>query len=368
MGARRHILYAWPLSLYSGKTRAYLRYKGIPFVEKDIHLWTLATIKQHTGAKVMPVVVTPEGEWLQDTSHIMDVLEARYQAAPVQPSTPRQRMAAMLLEAWGDEFWLPSAMHYRWNFPENFSQLFQPEAGNHLLPFAPRFAKNAAADKAANLMRSYLGTLGVVPAQLGQIEAWTTTLCDALNAHFATLPYLLGTRPCTGDFGLIGPLFAHLGRDPYPARELIAPRQHLQAWIARMQRPEHPRGGNFLPDDEVPATLTPIFNSIFGEFWPQLEATLVHLHDQLPGLSTGQAFKRSLGVVEFPLHGKTFRRTAAPYSLWMAQRVLDAYTALSATDRAVASRWLESVGGGTAMQLQIRPRLKRRALHVLPEQ
>ena len=367
MSDQTYRLYAWPLSLYSGKTRAYLRYKGIHFVEKSISLFTFAEIKKHTGAKVMPVVVTPEGEWLQDSSHIIDVLEARFPSAPVLPATPRQRMASMLLEAWGDEFWLPSAMHYRWNFPENYKDLFEPEAGKHLLPFAPRFARNAAAEKAARLMRSYLPLLGVVPAQLSAVEAWTTALCDALDSHFAHHRYLLGSKPCTGDFGLIGPLFAHLGRDPYPARTLIAPRKHLQAWVARMQRPEHPRGGHFLPDDEVPASLGPMLDSVFQEFLPCLQKTLLQVQDAAVALAPGQAFKRSMGSIEFPLGGTLFRRNAMPYSLWMAQRALDGYRQLSAIDRKQAGNWLEEVGGSAMLDLAITPRLARRGLHVLPE-
>src|SRR3546814_7047902 len=86
-------------------------------------------IPAKTGAMVMPVVVTPEGEWLQDTTHIVDVLEQRFPDAPVLPATPRQRIVAELLEMWADEWWIPAAMHYRWSFPENYL-LFEADAGN----------------------------------------------------------------------------------------------------------------------------------------------------------------------------------------------------------------------------------------------
>ncbi|HVT36549.1 MAG TPA: glutathione S-transferase N-terminal domain-containing protein, partial [Nevskiaceae bacterium] len=130
MNENFYTLYAWPMSYYSGKSRAYLRYKAVPHAEKPLRIWTFRKVKRKTGATVMPVVVTPDGDWLQDTSHIMDVLEPRFPRAPVLPATPRQRVAALILEAWGDEFWLPSAMHYRWSFPENFRTVFQPEGGD----------------------------------------------------------------------------------------------------------------------------------------------------------------------------------------------------------------------------------------------
>lgn len=365
--SKKYTLYAWPLSYYSGKARAYLRYKAIPHVEKPVRFWTMKTIKKKTGATVMPVVVTPEGEWLQDTSYIMDRLEQRFSSASVVPSTPKQRLAAFILEAWGDEFWLPSAMHYRWSFHENFVKLFQPEGGHDLMPFAPRWIKDRLIDRGARQMRSFLPGLGVEKSQFGVIEAWTEETLDQLETHFSRLPYLLGTKPSYGDFGLIGALFAHLGRDPYPKRVLIEPRPHLKAWIARMQEPPQPMGGEFLPDDEIPETLNPIFKSIFHEFWPCLEQTQAELVRALPKLTPGRGFSRVMGEITFPMGKTMFKRRAMPFSLWMAQRALDAYQALSKSEATAVDAWLATVGGAQAMQLQIKPRLKRMALHVAPE-
>lgn len=361
-------LYGWELSLYSGKTRAYLRHKNIPFREKRVTLWDMREISRRVGASVMPVVVTPEGEWLQDTSAIIDTLESRFPEAPAVPATPRQRLAACLLEAWGDEFWLPSAMHYRWNFPENYEALFRREGGDNLLPFAPRFLKDRFIATVADRMRSFLPGLGVVPAQQAAIERWTQAMCDALDAHFAQHDYLLGARPSLGDYGLVGPLYAHLGRDPYPARELIAPRRHLAAWAQRMLHPpQPPTRGEFLAGDAVPETLNPLFASIFGGFWAYLRTTLDEVEKATPRLAPGRAYRRALGTVEIALvEGEPFRLAARPYSLWMAQRALDVHAALDAGDRATVDAWLASVGAGDAMQLRI-PRLKRLALHVGPE-
>jgi len=363
----RYVFYAWPLSYYSGKLRAYLNYKQIPYVEKPPRVWTFNKLKEKTGAGAIPVLVTPEGEWLQDTAHIIDRLEQTFPQSPVEPASPRQRVAAHILEAWGDEFWVPSAMHYRWSFPENFTKLFQREAGDFLVPFAPRFVKDRLALKPASLMRSFVPGLGVTPAQNPIIEEWTESMLDHLDAHFAKLPYLLGTRPSRGDFGLIGPLFAHLGRDPYPKRVLIGPRRNLKAWIERMQSPQAPLGGEFLAGDEIPQTLAAIFAAIFAEFWPFLARTQDEVAKALPTLQPGRGFRRSLGEIEFPTAGKPFKRLATPFSLWKIQRALDTYRALSAPAKASADAWLATVGGASAMQLSIKPRLKRIALHVAPE-
>lgn len=362
-----YTLYAWQSSYYSGKARAYLRYKRIPYAEKPVRLWTMRTIQKRVGARVMPVVVTPEGQWLQDTSTIIDVLEQRYPDNPVVPATPVQRVAALLLEAWSDEFWLAPAMHYRWNFPENYSNSFRPEEGDNLLPGFPRLVKNRAIGQVADMLRGYLPGLGVTPSQFALIEHWTCAMLDALDTHFKDLPYLLGHQPCIGDFGLIGPLYAHLGRDPYPARELIEPRPYLKAWIMRMHEPGAANDGALLPADAVPDTLLPLFESVFGEFWPQLIATQDRVEQMLPSISPGHGFRRQLGEIRIPLSGGSFGMNARPFSLWMAQRPLDAYHALSPTGQDQVQQWLATVGGTGAMDLVIRPRLQRTALHVAPE-
>lgn len=363
---RPYLHYAWEISLYSGKTRAYLRYKGIPFVEKNIHLWTMPTIQKKVGAQVMPVVVTPEGEWLQDTSHIIDVLEQRFPNAPVVPATPRQKMASSLIEAWADEYWLPTAMHFRWSYPENFRDLFQPEVGDNLLPFMPRFIKNRAVTKVATLLRSYLPGVGVVPGQHEIIERWTHEQLDLLDTHFGQYAYLLGSKPCLGDFGLIGPLYAHLGRDPWPARELIAKRPNLLAWVRRMMNPPQPQAGNFLADDAIPDTLLPLFKSVFADFWPQLELTLGEMERTRSSLKPDRGWSRMLGMIDVPMGNATLRVGARPFSLWMAQRSLDTFRALPAAEQASVHDWLESIGAGDAMKLAI-PRLRQVALRVAPE-
>src|SRR3546814_4112507 len=84
-------------------------------------------------------------------------------------------------------------MHYRWSFPENYL-LFEADAGNALLPGFPRFAKNRLAAYVASTLRGYLPSVGVVPAQFAVMERWTENMLDALDRHFAILPFLLGSR------------------------------------------------------------------------------------------------------------------------------------------------------------------------------
>lgn len=365
--SKPYVMHGWHLSFFSGKTRAYLRYKGVPFVDHEVDAYTLMwKIPRKTGATVMPVVVTPEGEWLQDSKHIVDVLERRFPQKPVMPATPRQRIAAQLLEAWADEWWIPVAMHYRWVYPENYP-LFESDGGNALLPGFPRFLKNRMVAYAANKMRGYLPSVGIVPEQYAVMERWTENMLDALERHFAAMPYLFGTQPSIADFALLGPMYGHLARDPMPKRELIAPRPHLKAWVERMNAaPSQP--GAFLADDQIPDTLQPVFDAVFKEFYPMVVGIRDELRKALPTLPPERPrIPRVLGMIEFPMGDGRYRRAAMPYTLWMMQRIFDDYRGLDDGERASVDAWLQEQGAPDAMRLDIGVRLKRVGLHVAVE-
>ena len=72
-------LYAAEVSYFSAKVRPAFRLKRVPHVEI---LPTPAAyreiIRPRTGLAMIPVVVTPEDETWQDSSDILDALEARY--------------------------------------------------------------------------------------------------------------------------------------------------------------------------------------------------------------------------------------------------------------------------------------------------
>jgi glutathione S-transferase-like protein len=75
----KHILYGTEFSLYSGKARCYLRYKRIPYDEVLSSLGVnRETIIPKTGIRVIPVVKTPDGRNLQNTSNIIDSLEKSF--------------------------------------------------------------------------------------------------------------------------------------------------------------------------------------------------------------------------------------------------------------------------------------------------
>ena len=102
-------------SYFTGKARPALRAKRLYFEEILPTPEAYREILQRTGMMFIPVVVTPEDETWQDTSDIIDALEARFPEPALIPATPVQRIVSYLFEVYADEFMLLPAMHYRWS-------------------------------------------------------------------------------------------------------------------------------------------------------------------------------------------------------------------------------------------------------------
>jgi glutathione S-transferase len=352
------VLYGWHLSYFSGKVRCYLQHKKIPFTDTPVDYWTLTRrIERRFGIPVMPVVVSPKGEWLQDSSAIIDRLENEFPDRSVIPTTPVQRFAAYLLETWGDEWWIPIAMHTRWSYPENYP-LFEQDAGKALFPRFPRFIQRAAVARIARLLRSYLPRVGVSPEQFAIMDGWTARTLDHLDAHFAGNAYLLGGRPTIGDFGLIGPMYGHLGRDSWPKRELIAPRPHLRAWIDRMAQTPAADIGDLPQDDSLPASLTPVLRVIIDEFLPMVEAINIEVAKALGETPRQDLLPRGLGMIAHPMGNARFQRTALPFVLWKMQRLLDVYAGMTPAGQQAVRAWLKTLGDERLLDMTI-PRLRR---------
>ena len=86
----------------------------------------------------------------------------------------------------------------------------------------------------------------------------------------------------------------------------------------------------------------------------------------LPQLAPGRAFPRTLKDVDVPMGSGRLRRAALPYTLWMAQRTLDLYRAMTPAEQAKVRDWLSALGGEALLALDI-PRLRRAGLRVIPE-
>jgi glutathione S-transferase len=214
---------------FSGKVRPALRAKRVPY---DEILPTTAAYREvlvpRTGLAMIPVVVTPEDETWQDSSDILDALEARFPEPAIVPATPVQRIVCYLVELYTDEFLILPGLHYRWSFPESETRARQD--------FAIMTGDERRACRFADQVKAFTGLTGVRPETAPAIEAHTRELLGALEAHFETEPYLLGGRRSLADCALMGPLY-NLYMDAVPSRLLRETATLRCQWIERMNHP-----------------------------------------------------------------------------------------------------------------------------------
>ena len=347
-----YLHYAAEVSLYSGKTRAYLRYKNIPFREVTPTMQVYReVIVPAVKRPIIPLVRTPEGELLQDTTVIIDALEQRFPNCPIYPTSPQQKLVALLLELYGDEWLVMPAMHYRWQYKRQNLAFILGEFGGMLKPGWPkplgRLAGIPPALMFGNMYKSYFGLKrGMHKA----VEASYLGFLDEFNEHLAAHDFLLGSRPSIGDFGLVGPLYAHLYRDPAPGRLMKKRAPRVARWVERMQNPQ-PLSGDFLADDQIPDTLMPILARQFREQFPVLQTTVQRVGEWAVTHPERKYPPRTLGKHRYTLEGHSAERMVQPYVQWMLQRPLQHYQTLIPEQKAHADHWLAPIGGVEALTI-----------------
>jgi len=333
-----HRFYAAEVSYFSGKVRPALRYKRVPFVELlATPAAYRAVIRARTGLTLIPVVVTPEDETLQDSSDILDALEARFPDPPLYPPTALQRIAGYLVELYVDEFLLLPALHYRWSFPESEAKA--------RADFAATTGEPTGTNRLADAIKRFTGLIGVTPETIPAIEAHTTELLALLSDHLARHPYLLGDRPSLADCALMGPLYAHLYQDAVPARLLRETAPRVCHWIERMNHPDPDGFGAWLPDEALPESVHALLRLIGHDAVPLILDSARAFDawaDANPG--TAEELPRAIGTHPTTLRGTALERLTTPYTLWMVQRCQAVYRAVPGPSRAAVDRAIAGTG------------------------
>jgi len=337
-----HQLIGSPISYYTGKARAYMRFKQIPLEEvlstgevfKDV-------ILPRVGFPIIPVVVTEDGRTVQDTTDIIDYFESLYPAPAVYPATPLQKLVALLMEVYGDEWLVIPAMHYRWNLSGNRDYIIRQFGATAAPEATPEQQKEIGLDRSRRFS-GMLPALGITENNIEAIERSYLQFLADFEAHLAHHPFLLGTRPSIGDYGLIGPLYAHLYLDPASGRIMEAHAPRVAEWVRRMHDPQEHEGA-FLADDEVPETLLPLLRRMADEHLPVLLSTVgavARWADEHPG---ERKLKRTIGQHAFTVEGVTEERGIFPANQWMWQRPVDFYQSLDAATRDRAKAFFASL-------------------------
>jgi len=267
------------LSPYSVKVRSFFRFKGIE------HTWiprspaVQAEFQKYAKLPLVPLVVTPKDEGLQDSTPILERIEAAHHEPSVVPDDPALAFVSALLEEYGDEWGNKWMFHYRWRY--------QPDAWST----AERIAQQmmgaegtlAVAQARAAVAERMLGRRGFVGSNdktQPLIEASFKKAAALLDAHLATRPYVLGARPSMADFGLWGQLY-EAATDPTPGALLRASAPNVMAWVKRMLSPKVE--GSFETLAALSPTLMPLLKEEVADLflpWSQANAQAIERGDK----------------------------------------------------------------------------------------
>ncbi len=262
----RYRIFGSELSPYSVKVRAYFRYKGIA------HDWltrtpdTQAEFDAHARLPLVPLVITPDGEGLQDSTPIIERLETTISEPAIQPDDPVLAFLSALLEEYGDEWGNKPMFHYRWR--DEADQLSAADRiARSMLPGASDDAVAERARAVRERMVPRVWFVGSSPQTAPIIEKSLARMLDLLEAHLDGRKYLFGARPSFADFGIAAQVW-QMSTDP-AGSGLIPPR--TLAWCREMQDPK--AHGPFETWPALAPTLMPLLaEEVGGRFLPWSDA------------------------------------------------------------------------------------------------
>jgi len=206
--------------------------------------------------QLIPLLFFPNGDTMQDSTPILERLDAEYPEPSMHPQDPALWFLSCLFEEFGDE-WCNKLMFFqRWFYEADAKATGQRLARER---FSGEWWSGAARPFAARMMvRRMVPRLvysGGNETNIPQLKLSFQNLSALLEAHFQRRPYLLGGRPCFGDFGLWCN-FYQAWTDPTANAYLEANAPALVAYIKRMLEPSVE--GEFDALQALKPTLTPI--------------------------------------------------------------------------------------------------------------
>lgn len=331
-----------PGSPYTRKMLALLRFRRIPYRYIQSAEDQSPDLPE-PKVKLIPIFYFADGsggyEAQVDSTPIIRRLEREYVGREVVPQDPVVAFLDALLEDYGDE-WLTKAMfHYRWYYAADIDM-----AGSVL----PHYAKvNEDDAKLAALKQvfserqiSRLYVVGSNDTTAPVIEGSYKRFLACLNEHLKQLPYIMGDRPGSADFGCFGQLTQLVQFDPTPAQVAIDSFPRVHAWVSKM---EDLSGVEVTAEGFVSASAIP---TSFIELLKEVGRTYVPVM-----LANAYALENSLTSVETVVEGATWTQEPFPYQGKCLQWLRVEYARLSERDR----ERLHGVLDGTGCEALVAP-------------
>lgn len=321
-------LFGAEMSPYSVKVRSYCRYKQVP------HQWiprngaVMEEYQKYAKLPIIPLLVSPTGEGMQDSTPILHALDVQYPDVATQPDDAVAAFVSLLLEEFGDEWGNKWMFHFRWA-----REVDQIASAGRLAAMMAYPAEGEAMAAVASQIREHMcgraWFVGSNEQTAPLIEQGYTQALDLLEQHLASRPYLMGAKPAFADFGLWAQLYC-AWTDPTPCAILEGRAPNVLAWVQRMLNPV--ALGEFENWETLADTLLPFLSQQVGaQFAPWT-------------LANAQAVKNADDEFSVELAGQQWTQKPQKYHAKSLKALQATYSALDDSSRTAVDAVMTATG------------------------
>lgn len=286
-------------SPYTMKVKSFLAYKGIPFEWVTRSIKNEPLFQQHAKVQLIPLLFFPNGETMQDSTLIIERIERETSEDSIHPPDKTLWFLSCLFEEFGDE-WCNKLMFFqRWFYKADAKATGSRLAHDRLDGkwYRP-IVQPLLAHLLVRRMVPRLVYSGGNATNIPQLKQSFENLVAMLNLHFQSRSFLLGGRPCFGDFGLWCNLY-EAWTDPTAKAYIEKHAPYLLRYIQRMLAPKNE--GPFETLETLLPTLEPVLkNEVAARFLPWMEANQ-------------QAFAAGQKDTQLTMNGQLFQQKTFKY-------------------------------------------------------
>ena len=324
-----------PGSPYTRKMRSVLRYRRIPYVflqQNSPEVESLPVAK----VPLLPTFYLPNdaGEIVPttDSTPLIRRFERAFDGRSIIPVDPAMAFLDELLEDYADEWLTRPMFHYRWYYEADATK------ARRVLPHWA--ATNVTDEQIAPVQKMIgdrqIGRLGVVGSNdvtAPVIEESYRRFITAFDARLQQSRFLLGNRPASSDFAMMGQLTCLALFDPTPAAVLVDLSPRVYAWTEMVEDLSglEPTDNDWADPGECADSLSGLLGEVGRYHAPFL-------------LANADAVERKADQLETEIAGQPWVQKPFPYQKKCLGWLRESYAKLAPDARTTVDGALEGSG------------------------
>jgi glutathione S-transferase len=220
------VLHQWVISPFCHKVRKVLGHKRLAYRTVEYNGLRAAAAARLSPAGKLPVL-DYDGERIQDSSAIVDFLEAKHPSPALVPVDPEARALALTLEDWADESLYFLELYLRFEIPES-----RAKAVALLCEGRPAWERPIFGAALMPRMRKKLRAQGLGKLGRDRVERLFGEHLARIDDLLARSGWLVGSACTIADIA-VGTQLEEMRRTSHLAPR-IQERQRVVDWLARL--------------------------------------------------------------------------------------------------------------------------------------